>query len=221
MPSESDDPIKQAGLGVNWLVGLSGAAIGGALTKLDWILKLPKCDKILLFIAAVLLLISIVAGVFYAFELFVVKQRKLRLDEENAKAPPDGTVVNKLKAQLQDAGRKTALYHHTTLGSFFLAGITVVVCFSAVLFYCPPVPEPPKTVLSNHFTVTSVSVTQHGRVTHTHTFLLNQQTGQIWLMTCGPDNKSVEFRRVPTFKLDGSPEDEKGLEKPIETKPRK
>jgi len=207
MPSESADPVSQAGLGVNWLVGISGAAIGGALTKLEWILKLPTCGKVVFFIAAFLFLVSMIAGVFYAFELFSLKQRKLDLEQERAKTPPDPAAVSNAEKRLKRANGKTALFHNSTMGSFFLAGVAAVISIFAVLFACPPIPTPAaKTAATNHFVLRNVPVHLRGKVSHSHTFLLNQQTGEMWLMQCRAD-KSVEFKRIPLFKLDGTPED--------------
>ena len=63
------------------------------------------------------------------------------------------------------------------------------------------------------YTIVNVPVHVRGRLSHSHTFLLNQQTGDVWLMVCG-SNKMVEFKRVLKRKLDGSPEDENPPPKP-------
>jgi hypothetical protein len=54
-----------------------------------------------------------------------------------------------------------------------------------------------------------------GRLSHSHTFLVDQQTGELWLMTCRGD-KTVEFRRVQKRKLDGTPEEIVANSKPAE-----
>jgi hypothetical protein len=46
-------------------------------------------------------------------------------------------------------------------------------------------------------------------------FLLDRQTGELWLMTCRAD-KSVEFRRVRKLKLYGTPELEEAAS-PVKT----
>jgi hypothetical protein len=36
-----------------------------------------------------------------------------------------------------------------------------------------------------------------GRLSHSHTFLLNKETGELWQMTCRKGKKTVEFLVVP------------------------
>lgn len=213
MPQEADDPVSQARQGANWLVGLSGAFIGGALAKLDWILKFPKSGKIAFLIAALFFLLSILAGVFYAFQLFALKQRKQKLEEEKATQPPDAQAVQTAQTRLEAANDKVRRFHNATMATFALAGVATMFCLGFVLFNSPPTPLPPKPVPPNHFTLTNVPVHMGGRLSHSHTFLLNQQTGEVWLMTCRAD-KSVEFRRVQKFKLDGTPDEETPPAKP-------
>jgi hypothetical protein len=204
VPQEADDPISQARQGANWLVGLSGAAIGGSLAKLDWILKFPRYGKVAFLIATFIFLLSILCGVFYAFQLFALKQRKQKLDEVRKGGIAEDIAT--AQQSLDDANGKVALYHYATLISFALAGVATIVCLAFVLFVPVPPPLPPKPVLSNHYTLINVPVYMGGRLSHSHAFLLNQQTGEAWRMTCRQD-KSVEFRRVQWLKLDGTPED--------------
>jgi hypothetical protein len=206
VPQEADDPISQARQGANWLVGLSGAAVGGALAKLDWILKFPRWGKVSLVVAALFFLCSILAGVFYSFQLFSLKQRKQKLDEEKAKQPQVPADVAAAQTRLNGANEKVAIYHYATMGTFTLASIATVFCLGFVLFspHGEPTKSPP--ITPNHFALNNVSVQIGGRLSHSHTFLLDQQTGELWLMTCRGD-KTVVFRRVQKFKLDGTPED--------------
>ena len=204
MPQEADDPIGQARQGVNWLVGLSGAAIGGALAKLDGILKFPKSGKVVFLIAAFFFFLSILVGVFYAFQLFALKQRKQKLDEEKAKNPPNPANIATAETNLKSANEKVERFHNGTMVTFALAGAATLVCLGFVLLNPDPVPVKPP-VVSNHFTLTNVPVSIGGLAAHTHTFLLNQQTGDLWLMTCRAD-KTVEFKRVKRLKLDGTEE---------------
>src|ERR1017187_9639339 len=207
MPQEADDPISQARQGANWLVGLSGAAIGGALAKLDWLLKFPKSGKFAFLIAALFFLLSILAGVFYTFQLFALKQRKQKLEEEKGKQPLDAQAVASAKTGLDDANDKVARFHFATMTTFLLAGVTTLVCLGFVLFNSTSPTLPPKSapIAPNPYPLTNVPVHIAGRLSHSHTFLLNQQTGEVWLMTCHAD-KTVEFRRVQKIKLDGTPE---------------
>lgn len=207
MPQEADDPVSQARQGANWLVGLSGAAIGGALAKLDWILKFPKSGKIAFLIAALFFLLSILTGVFYAFQLFALKQRKQKLVEEKGNQAPDAQAVAAAQTRLDAANDKVKRFHNATMATFALAGVATMFCLGFVLFNSPPTPLPPKAIPPNHYVLTDVLVHMGGRLSHSHTFLLNQQTGELWLMTCRAD-KTVEFRRVQKLKLNGTPEED-------------
>jgi hypothetical protein len=60
-----------------------------------------------------------------------------------------------------------------------------------------------------------LGVHSRGRLSHSHTFLVDQQTGALWLMTCRGD-KMVEFHRVQKRKLDGTPEEVVASSKPGE-----
>jgi hypothetical protein len=204
MAQEADDPISQARQGANWLVGLSGAAIGGALAKLDWILKFPPAGKNAFLVAAFFFLLSILVGVFYAFQLFALKQRKLKLDEEKGKQPPDAQAVATAETRLHEANSKVARFHNGTMVTFAFGGVATLFCLGFVLN--APVPPKPAAAASNHYVLNHVLVHAGGRLSHSHTFLVDQQTGDVWLMTCRGD-KTVEFRRVQKRKLDGTPED--------------
>ena len=212
MAQEADDPISQARQGANWLVGLSGAAIGGALAKLDWILKFPPAGKMAFLVAAFFFFLSILAGVFYAFQLFALKQRKLKLDEEKGKQAPTQTAIDAAEARLKEANQKVARFHIGTMVTFALAGAATLVCLGFVLN--APLPPKPAAAASNHYVLNHV-VHTGGRLSHSHTFLVDQQTGELWLMTCRGD-KTVEFRRVQKRKLDGTPEEAVANAKPQE-----
>jgi hypothetical protein len=205
MAQEADDPISQARQGANWLVGLSGAAIGGALAKLDWILKFPPAGKKAFLVAAFFFFLSILAGMFYAFQLFALKQRKLKLDEEKGKQAPTQTAIDAAEARLKEANQKVARFHIGTMVTFALAGAATLVCLGFVL-NAPPPPKPAVAAVPNHYVLNHVLVHTGGRLSHSHTFLVDQQTGELWLMTCRAD-KTVEFRRVQKRKLDGTPEE--------------
>ncbi len=217
MPQEADDPISQASQGVNWLVGLSGAAIGGALAKLDWILKFPDSGKFAFLIATLFFFLSIVFGVFYAFQLFALKQLKQKLEDEKSKQPrvEKDKDVQEAHAKLVKANDKVKRFHNCTMVTFAGAGIATLFCLYFVLFYStkPPVPPKPTPVASNHYILTNAPVHIGGRLSHTHTFLLNQQTGEVWVMTCRPD-QTVAFRRVHKLDFEGRPEDATASSKP-------
>jgi hypothetical protein len=207
MAQGADDPIGQASQGANWLVGLSGAAIGGALAKLDWILKFPVWGKIGFLVGASFFMLSILVGVFYAFQLFATRQRKQKLDEEKARNPQVQHDLDEAKTNLDLANKKISKFHYATMITFAFACIATVSCLGAVLFN--PVPSDPKPlpVAQNAYTLGNFPVHAGGRLSHSHTFLLNQQTGVVWQMTCTKGNV-VEFHRVRRTGLDGLPDDD-------------
>lgn len=77
MPQEADDPISQARQGANWLVGLSGAAIGGALAKLDWVLKFPSSGQIAFLISAFFFSCRYLVGSFTLFNYLLLNRTNL------------------------------------------------------------------------------------------------------------------------------------------------
>lgn len=113
--------------------------------------------------------------------------------------------VDKAKDKLKEANKKVRRFHYATMVTFALAGVATLFCLGFVLFKSAPTPLKPA-VISNHYTLTNVPVHIGGRLSHSHTLLLNQQTGELWLMTCRKD-KTLEFRRVQNLKLDGTPEE--------------
>ena len=99
-----------------------------------------------------------------------------------------------------------------------LSGLFTSICLWLVLFGTPskaesvcPAPQPgPVTsgeVTPGLYTLVNVPVQVRGRLSHSHTFLLNQKDGETWLMVCRTD-KTVEFRRVRRLTLDGTLEAE-------------
>ena len=207
MPQESTDPISQASQGANWLVGLSGAAVGGALAKLDWVLKFPKWGKIGFLVASLFFMVSILVGVFYAFQLFALRTRKQKLDEEKAKQAPVQADIDAAKEKVSLANKKVAKFHYLTMATFAIACFATVSCLGAVLFQPAASPPPkPSSVAQNSYTLTNLPVHIGGRLSHSHTFLLNRQTGAVWQMTC-QKGTLVEFHRVLRTGLNGAPDE--------------
>lgn len=206
MPDQPDDAISRAGQGVNWLVGLSGGAIGGALLKFDWLLKLPYPAKVAFLIAAIFFLASICFGVFYAFQLFAVKQFKDSLEETRKRDPANPASIQEAQTALTGERTKAGNYHNLTMLSFALAGTATIAALYFALFGPPFAPPKPAPLATNKYSITTAQVVRSGRTLHSHTFLLNQQTGEVWEMTCR-SGKAVEFRRVPKASYDGSPEE--------------
>jgi hypothetical protein len=202
--SPSDASITQRVQGVNWLVGLSGGAIGGALLKFDWLLKLQPAATALFFAAASLFFSSILCGAYYAFQMFAVGRRRDELDEAKSVWPPDQIRVDSATIEFTRANAKARKYHVATMFTFGLASIATLAALFFALFR--PTPGALEKPTPNKYSLTTAQVYRAGRASHSHTFLLNQQTGELWEMTCRKD-RTVEFRRVPKTSYDGSAEE--------------
>jgi hypothetical protein len=216
MPDKQEnDTFSRAGQAANWFVGLSGAAVGGGLAKIELIERFPGSGKVAFVLGAFLFLWSIVSGIFYIFQLLPASQEKEKFDREDAKNPRDEAAWKAAKEAREAAGKKIKGYHYATLVSFVLACLATLACLICVLVWGLAPEEKPATQASaaaapappNRFTLVTVPVHQNGRLLHDHTFLLDQLTGDAWLMECQP-GKSVEFRRVRWLRLDGTFEPE-------------
>ena len=206
-PDQANDPISKASQGANWFVGLSGAAVGGGLAKLDMVEKFPFWGKVFFVIAAFFFLWSIVSGIFYYFQLLALAQASEKLTREEAKEHPDQAAIKAARDKRDAANLKISLFHFGAFVTFPLACMATVACLSFVIFAPAPVPAAnPPVAPANHFSLTNVPVYIGGRISHSHTFLLDEQSGDAWLMICQP-NKTVEFRKVKRLKLDGTSED--------------
>jgi hypothetical protein len=214
MPEETSDPISSAGQGANWLVGLSGAAIGGALAKMDWVMKFPPWGKVLFFVAFLAFMVSILVGVYYAFELLALKSRKLKLMSELAKNSPVTADISKAQRDLDEANAKVSKYHIGTMVAFGVSCFFTAACLCNLLVAQnfnltdpPPKPVVESRPEPNRYSLTDVSVTVGGHLSHTHTFLLDQLNGRVWQMTCKKGGETVSFQRVLRTGLDGKPDE--------------
>jgi len=214
----ADDTIAKAGQGANWFVGLSGAAIGGALAKLELVERFPRSGKIFFVLAAGAFLVSIGSGIYYFFQLLTAAQAKEKVDRELARTPQIKAELDAARKERDQENAKLATFHWGAMLSFPFACLMTWFCLICVMLWglAPDAATAAKPAAAaavaapapiSPFTLVTVPVHEHDRLLHDHTFLLNQQTGAMWLMTCQPD-KSVEFRRVKRLKLDGTPEAE-------------
>jgi uncharacterized protein YpmS len=218
MPDEPKDSIGQASGAIKWLVGIAITFVGAALAKLEWIQKFPRSAQFASWFAMFFFLLAILFGVFYAFQLVAVSQRKQKLVEAKAEHAAEDK-VEAAQTRLDSANEKLARFHGTTFLMFTIAGLATVICLGLVLLQ--PASKPPSSqssspqttseksaeVTSGPHTLVNVPVHIRGRLSHSHTFLLNEKNGDLWLMICRTD-KTVEFKRVQRLKLDGTtPED--------------
>lgn len=203
MADAPNDATSQLGQGINWLVGLSGGAIGGALLKFDWLLKLSPAAKKSFFAAAIFFFASILCGAYYLFQLFAMRRRKDELDDIKSNWPPDTGEIDQATKAFEKARKKARIYHYLTMLTFGVASIASLFAIRYALFRASNLSEKP---LSNKYLITTALVHLKSGSLHSHTFLLNQQTGEIWELTCR-SNGTVEFRRVPKTSYDGSAEE--------------
>jgi hypothetical protein len=198
---KSSDTVGKASQAANWFVGLSGAAVGGALAKLDFVERFPRSAKVFFVLAAGAFLVSTVSGIFYYFQLLAAGQAKERVDREEARNPLNHEALEKAKTERDSANKKLSQFHTETLFSFPVACLMTWLCLMCVLIWgLAPAAAP-----TNRYTVASATVHENGQTQDNYTFVLDQQTGAMWLMETQPD-KTVEFRKVKRLKLDGTPE---------------
>ena len=206
MPDQPKDAASQRNQSINWLVGLSGGALGGALLKFDWLLKLPTNAKHYFLVAAGLFLLSILTGVYYAFQTLAVSRFQTEVERAKALWPPDQNTEDRAVARLERAEKKQRVYHLLTMAAFGVAGICSLVMMAKAI-QGPPLDAKEPTPPPNKFELKDSLVYNHGRLSHSHTFLLNQQSGDVWEMICQSGNV-VEFRHVQRTGHDGRPEAE-------------
>jgi hypothetical protein len=204
VPDQPKDSIAQVSQSINWLVGLSGGAIGGALLKFDWLLKLRLSAKLVFLAASCCFLSSILFGVYYAFQMLAVGRYGDELNEAKAEWPPNEKRTNDAKDKVDKARDKARSYHLGTMFTFGLAGIATIVALCIALLAPVTVAKETKTP-PNKYLINNSQVYVKGRLSHSHTFLVNQQTGEVWEMMCRKGN-IVEFRRVMRTNYDGTEE---------------
>jgi hypothetical protein len=79
----------------------------------------------------------------------------------------------------------------------------------------PVVVAPPVAVaVPLRFTITQSAVHKPRKGMEAHTFLLNQQTGEVWQMVCDGPSGAVSFRRAPWLDLNKNAEKVEAGRKP-------
>jgi len=211
---------------VKWAVGLSSAALLGAAGALDKVQKSPKPFQLLFGLFVVASALSLLCAGIYYFALtnfgntYERAQRlwkrvqgrgdfnpqALETDDALAHvANPDD--LREVALAYRDAKRVYRRLHGWTKWSLFATVFLVpVVLISAVC--ATNVPEAAKP-LPPHYSI-AISGSHRGAdgKMHVHTFLLSDNTGEVWQMVCEGPNR-VEFVRVPV----------EGLEIPPKTSP--
>jgi hypothetical protein len=198
MPDAEDAVSQGRQLGI-WMVGLSGAALGGALAKLDWLVRFPPLAKGIFLVAFIAFLASFYYGVVYAQQMLVWKQ----LDDKRKEAIQSGrpqAEIDRIKDEVGEVSKKANRFHLLRFVPFLIGCLLVLVCLGMLLFTPWEIERPPVAVIPppppNKFLITNVPVHIHGRLDHSHTLLLNQQTGEMWELSC-KNGQLIDFRSVP------------------------
>jgi hypothetical protein len=198
MPEPEDAVSQGRQLGI-WMVGLSGAALGGALAKLDWLVRFPSPAKVVFLVAFIAFLTSFYYGVVYAQQMLAWK----RLDDKRKEAEQNQrpqAEIDKIRGDIDKASEKAKGFHRLRSIPFLLGCFLVWVCLVILLFMSWEIERPPAAAIPppppNKFLITNVPVHIHGRLDHSHTLLLNQQTGETWELSC-KNGQLIDFRSVP------------------------
>jgi hypothetical protein len=223
----SEDAATSYRQGIVWVVGMSAAAAGGAFLHYEQARGLSLIAKSSFLFLVLLFLLAVWSGVNCLFWLFnkVSGEEKLKeLEEDHAQGrTPAVDHVSKqteIQTDLNKAKRWLTWYHYIMLWSFALAVLFSVVLLAFGTFStAAPVERKEQSALEDgrmnparsktrptRFVVVQSAIhrTAHGK--EAHTFLLDQEKGALWIMTCAKDG-TVEFHRVQTVNVSGDPED--------------
>jgi hypothetical protein len=170
---------------IKWVIGLPVAILFGTTQFVDKIdfAKHPEASRLLFWIVVVSAL-AVVLSIWYYF--IAIKQADQKLQ---------GTASS---TSLKVLGL-VCFY-----GGFALFVIGFALTVVGLIHY-PDVqfdknPPPAIAVTAPHFTISTSGPVKDRMGTHVHTFLLNQDTGEIWRMECSPES-GVQFVRVPVQDL--------------------
>lgn len=170
---------------VKWVIGLPVAILFGTtqfVDKIDFV-KHPGAGRLLTWIVIVSSLTTVMSVAYY-FLAIKLADYKIRSTPAPASIKLLGTV--------------------TYIGSLllFLASFVLtvlgLVLYPGVQLDKTPAPAPVATL--PHFTITTSGPVKDRKGTHVHTFLLDQNTGEIWRMECS-FTSGVHFVRVPVQDL--------------------
>jgi hypothetical protein len=225
MPENATDAAAGYVDAVKWIVGLSGAALAGVFLHPEQLPQHPPWIKFVVALVVILFVVNVVAGAGYLVWINRVRRIKERLKEIEdellatiTECDPEALADenNALTKELKGAPKEMQSWYLLLTGSWCVAALIVA------LLLCVTIVSPGKTgeivrapvgdPLSYTITQSAVHRTKNGR--QAHTFLLNQQTGEIWQMICDPRGTVTAFRRVPRLDLNGDAEKDESRKKP-------
>jgi hypothetical protein len=226
---------------VKWIVGISSALLAGAFLHPELTVGWSLWGKVALVGVLLLLGASIVGGVVYLLWLNRIRRRKERIAEIDKEllAPvviPDVQRANELreeKCQLmkeENASKGTqTFWYWAFILTFLFGGAIGIITFCAQVVYgqkpkddckkdcrdkCCDDQGAATTPDSRRFTVVQSAVHKTAHGMQEHTFLLDQQTGEIWQMICDQKGAVVAFQRVRRLDLNGNRENVEEAKKP-------
>jgi hypothetical protein len=212
---------------VTWLVGLSGAAVGGAFLNFDKVSAAPWCVRLVFFLAAAAFGVAVYYGVHYIFYMNEVSNQNEHITfiEKALESCPEEKKQN-LRGEKAEADQasKEAWKNLGDAHNYSIWGFGFGMFFSAVLLGIALAagvrPKPQEAGAQNFISVpresncptasvfeitqSAVHATSHGR--EAHTFLLNKNTGELWRMVCRKPDE-VDFRRVHRIGFNNQSED--------------
>ncbi|MBS1822065.1 MAG: hypothetical protein JST61_08855 [Acidobacteria bacterium] len=206
--------------GVKWIVGLSGAVLAGVFLHPEQLDGRHPLMRPTVAVILGLFVVSMIGGVVYLLWLLRIKRVKENLNEINEELAAPFTIPDpvrrtwleaekkKLETEKDGSSKETEQWFNVLLWPFSIGALAigVIFCLSVVWPKKPVVVDKPVAPVPLHFTVVQSAVhkTDHGM--QAHTFLLNQQTGEMWQMVCDQKGAVVGFRRVRRLDPDGNPE---------------
>jgi MFS family permease len=209
---------------LKWMLGLSAGVIAGVFLHPEQIAQASGWGKGAVVVVLALFGLSVIVGVVYLFWLSRVRRIKERLAEIKTElstpvVTPDakrtkGLVDEQAELTTENVEAKKDMNEWFTLLLWFFfgaAGIGLIVFCVFVGMLKPPEkakdpPPPPPAVEPLKYTVVQSAVHSTKGGMQAHTFLLNQQTGEMWQMMCDAQGKVVSFQRVLKRDLKGNPE---------------
>jgi len=205
---------------VKWIVGLSGAVLAGIFLHPEQLDGRPQGVRVALIVVVAFFVISIGGGVGYLLwinRVRRVKERITEIDEETATpvVVPDLVRQGALNEERKElvverdgASTEMSSWFQLLLIPFFIASVGGGAVFCLSIFWPKKVipPVPPVAIVPLHFTMTQSAVhhTAHGM--QAHTFLLDQQSGEMWQMVCDQKGAVVGFQRIRRLDVKGNPE---------------
>ncbi|RZU42928.1 hypothetical protein [Edaphobacter modestus] len=226
---------------VKWIVGISSALLAGVFLHPELTNGWSFWGKVSLVLVLLLLGASIVGGVVYLLWLNRIRRRKERIAEidREMSSPvviPDAQRTQKLREEKvlllkdeEDSKGTQAFWYWAFILTFLFGGAIGITSFCAQVVYgqrpkddckkdcrdkCCDDEGAATTPDLRRFTVVQSAVHKTAHGTQAHTFLVNQQTGDVWQMICDQKGNIVAFQRVKRLDLNGNPEREEAAKKP-------